>query len=342
MSNGYYETIVAKTRKREWFCDIWKPIKSFMEMKYQDEEKLETDFFNRNVVYDTINDRLKDFENKHFGTKWAYAYHNRGITDGSTVNISGVPVKLDLKLDPKMHEYCEHIHFVIRTENAISGSSLMKHFPYAHIDFSRNGITACANYLLHNTASSQNKHRVPKDDLYCSGSGEHGVIWFPLINSHTYETFIPDNILHYVYNENMHSMLDFIVRFGHIVCNSNYRASIEESMKIYNNGDFINSHVKEVFELLPEHQKLLIISRCCDVGIVDASSLTFDSITRLSESDRRMFFDFEKIYIWWKCCTYPANTSIRMLLSCNELNYLLEVDRDRQEYLEESEAWLNS
>ena len=342
MATEYFNQMISKRRSREWFCTLWKPVREYMKIQneFLNDEEFENAFLIRLSAYESFRDRILEFAEKHLSTKWAYAYHNRGVGQGSTVEINGVPTKIDLTFNVKLHEYCEHLHFVIKTENSITGSSLMKNFPFAHIDISKTGITNCANYLLHNTASSAHKQRVPKEDLYCSGPGEHGIIWFPLVNSQSYEVFIPDNILHYVYNENMLSLMDFVARFGHTVCNSNYRTTITDCIDFRKQHMFRKDHVREIFNLLPEHEKVLFLSRNTGADLIDSATLNFDSITEIR--DEKTMYDFERIYIWWKCSTYPARYDMKQMLALYDLPYLIEVDRDREQYLQENEDFLKS
>lgn len=322
-----FSDVVQKKRSREWFCDIWKPQRGYTDNVYIEQGytagEAEARFKEFEDFYESFDYVIRDFASRHVGCKWAYAYHNRGINYD------------DVNNDRKRHEETEHIHFVIKTENAISGSSLLKTFKFCHVDLAKYGIVNCANYLLHNTTSSTDKEKIPLIDLYCCGKGEHGDIWFPLIKAQKFEIFIPDCVMHYVYNENCTSLIDFFARFGHIVTNGSYPNLIKQSIDAWKTHSFSIEHVKEIFGMLSEDNKLGVLSAEFNKSPFDCLDMTFDDIEKFQNWS--MWFEFEGLYLWYKTTTYPANDKLKKLIQLYGIKFLAEIDEEREEFRREFE-----
>ena len=131
---------IKKSRRRCWFGTMWKPQPNYIRSKLSgrvSDDAFVKDLEYRQELYDSFGDLCRAFEAKITGVKWAYAYHNKGHNE-----------------DKWKHEDCEHLHFVVITENAVSGSSMMKYFPRCHLEIVKYDVSACGRYLLHLTSSS--------------------------------------------------------------------------------------------------------------------------------------------------------------------------------------------
>ncbi len=296
------ENIIAelkKSRRRYWFGTCWKP------QNVADEEK-----YKGCPDYDKLDVMLRTFEASVSGVKWAYAIHNKGHN-----------------IDGWKHADCEHKHFVIVTENPISGSSMMKHFPHCHLEIVKMDVDNCARYLLHLTSSSIEKERISLDDLYCSGQGVHGEIWFPLITSQIYATFVPNECLHYVYNENMHSVIEFTSKFGSSVLHGAYGSIIRECLDIYARREVPQSFFLTIWKLCPDIVKDLVFT---DYNISEGDKV-FASDNELYNQMklRPVGMHFTQLYIWWKNSTSVANPYLLHLMDMYGLQSLLKVNDDR-------------
>lgn len=297
---------LKKSRRREWFLTGWKP---------------QIDTHNNYIWkgsdnYDNIKDLLFEFEGNYTGAKWAYAIHNKGQN-----------------IDKYQHEDCEHIHVVLVTENAVSGASIMKRFKGWHIEPIRMHVENCARYLLHISSSSFGKEKVGLDNLYCNGVGEHGQIWFSLVPSELYETFSPNECLHYVYNEGMHTLLDFVSRFGGSVLHGAYGSCIKTTIDMYNKRTVTEPFFLAIWHMLDEDKKEELMLQNFDYGDRwgdDKFRLTLsEHDIYMSFADKPINMFFNQLYIWYRNCSKPANNMLLALMKMYRLYTLIKLNDER-------------
>ena len=292
---------VKKSRRRVWFGTCWKP---------QGEK------YKGSPIYDQLGDYLRMFESKHAGCRWAYAIHERGHN-----------------IDEYQHAQCEHKHFVIQMDNNSSGSAMMKQFEGCHLEPAKYGVENCGRYLLHLTVSSLGKERISADNLYCSGEGEHGKVWFPLITSQVYEQFNVNCVLHYVFNEKMRSMIQFISRFGGSVAHGAYLSAIKEALQIWAKGDFDNEMVREIFANLDRDKKTEIIQQVLRCSIESASTGDWESISHIDLKPFVWAYHSVQLYIWLHCTEVPANHELSFFILFYQLKPLDELNKKRLDLL---------
>ena len=255
--------------------------------------------------YENLEDILREFETSHDGCKWAYAFHNRGLFEG---------------------EKKEHKHFIVVTSNAISGASMMKHFEGAHLEPVRMGVENCGRYLLHlSTGSEQVKDKVSIDDLYCSGKGSHGQLWFPLITSNVYDAFVPSDCMHYVYNDGLQTISDFMARFGSCVAHGAYASVVKTCIECYRSREISDSAVKSVFDECPEDIQNNIKAWCLEEN---EYYMPWEQLKdRIKKSPYGM--EFMKLYIWYRNSSAVASSYLLELMGKFKLNSYLSMNDKR-------------
>jgi len=292
---------VLKSRRRVWFGTCWKP---------------QGDKYKGSPIYDSLGDYLRAFETKHAGCRWAYAIHEKGH------NIDVYP-----------HEQCEHKHFVIQMDNNTTGSAMLKFFQGCHVEPAKYGVENCGRYLLHLTVTSLGKERISADNLYCSGEGEHGKVWFPLITSQVYEQFNVNSVLHYVFNDHMHHMIQFISRFGGSVAHGAYLSAIKEALQIWGKNDFDNAMIGEVFENLDSDKKTEIIQQVLHCRLDVALKSDWFTIRDLDLKNFPFAYHFVQLYIWLHCTEVPANHELSYLISMYQIKSFDELNKKRLDLL---------
>ena len=312
-----------KTRSAVWFCDVWKPcVKEYVNSVNDKGEEVETPVYYTDSNgkeykgvpwYDDLDVKLSEWEISHVGCKWAYAVHEKGHT------MADYP-----------HEECEHKHFVLVQTNACSGSAMLKHFYGANINRAYTRVENCANYLLHLSPSAikAGKPRIPFEDLYCSGKGAHGQIWFPLMSAIEYETFIPSETIHLVYNEGMTNMIQFISRFGSCVCHGSYLSTVHTCLDEYRHNAVSLDNIKEIFDLLSQEDKNLCL-KLAEVGKFEdlQNKIKFDSSGRCDPP--QFCWDFQCIYIWLHNTWRSANERLLCLFRDYRLDKLFDENQKR-------------
>ena len=303
-----YESVIRKPR-RTWFGTLWKPQKSLKGKKS----------YKGHIGYDDFPVNIRLWGSTHAGCKWAYAYHNRG----KNIDDDGV----------MSHEDCEHIHFVIIQDNAAVGETVINKLG-CHLEIPKYGIESCARYLLHLTISSIGKDVVPLEDLYCSGEGEHGKIWFPLISAHEYESFIPNNVLHYVYNDGLTSLLAFMARFGACVTHGAYNSAIRNALEVWKSGVVETKFVRDVFDTMDEDHKRKFVAEVLGRNASQIKSFDFDELFcsidgKFNYSHQPWAMNFQRLYIWWRCSDDVMNYDLNSMADFYGLISLLQVNEKR-------------
>jgi hypothetical protein len=314
---------VLKKKRRDWFLTAWKPCgKCYQCPKRRSDcgKNPCVDFcrgrdFVGSACYDEVKVQLEHFESEHTNTKWAYSVHEKGHT-----------------IDNYEHSQCEHKHIVIDTENPCSGSSVQKMFQGAWIEPARYTIGHCARYLLHLTVSSMQKERISASDLYCSGKGEHGTVWFEISSPVLYDSFNKDNILHYVFNEDMTTLFKFISRFGSS-CSSgvNYQ-SINAIINIWNQHNIEFDYVKEIWDTMKHENQVFVVKEVLNIPLDKAEFVTFEEL-----KDDNFFiksqvaWDFQRLYIWLHNYSGVARDDLVNIMKYYDMTELLKINNERKE-----------
>ena len=167
--------------------------------------------------------------------------------------------------------------------------------------------------------------------MYCSGNGEHGQIWFPLISSVSYETFVPSEAIHLVYNENMHHILQFISRFGASVCHGAYRSIIMECLSQFNEHQFSLDDCYEVFLLMSEKKQQYFLRMLLLRSVSPNEILEYWAVLseRHSENYKNLFFQLECVYIWWKNTARPMTETLFETVQMFEIQSMLDLNDER-------------
>lgn len=308
---------VLKKKRREWFLTAWKPQGICLGCTERDCDKCGRHGvkYKGSSCYDDVRIQLEKFSSEHQNTKWAYSIHEKGHT-----------------LETHDHSHCEHKHIVIVTENPCSGKSISKYFGGAWIEPARYGVGHCARYLLHLTTSSLSKERISASDLYCSGRGEHGQIWFDITTPVIYDTFNKDNTLHYVFNEGMTSLFRFMQRFGAGTVGQGVNLQVINTvLGLYARHEVDIEYCKEIFEMLDRDKQKFIARDVCSYPFDKAEFMTSDEIV----SDpfflkSPVAYKFQRLFIWLHNFSGVASAELVQIMRDYDLVELLKVNEERE------------
>lgn len=315
MGSSYEKDLMSKQR-RVWFGTLWKP-----QLGFKNAEGME---YIGCPLYEQFNDLMLAYEQSHSGCKYAYAYHEKGHN-----------------MPDYDHSKCEHIHFCIVQDNPITGKALKKAFGEngVHLEFVKYSVEHCGRYLLHLTVSSIGKEKIPIDNCFWSGKENNQPIWFPLITSTTYDVFIPNNVLHYVFNENMHSFFSFMARFGSCVCHGAYCSAIRTALDIWSHHTIEANFVREVYNTLDREHKRKVVFNAIGIEFnISSKDLdNFDNLFTSVSDDTKIDYKvnmhwaeaFQKLYIWWRCSDAPMNSTLYSYATLYGCSQLLNLNNSR-------------